>query len=378
MATVLLVDDDPAMRRLLRHYLAREYSIVEAETGEDAIRLPYECEFGMVLLNLDMPGIDGFETCRRLKSLPSHRVPPVSIVSSNSAATELKAALAAGADDYMIKPVDRYELLSRVRLHIRLRETMSSVERMKQSERSIRLAWRDSSKDVSAVQDIAVSMLAKLAETRDNETGAHLLRMRDYSVLLAQSLQRDSAYCRAINGDFLRQLYRSAPLHDIGKIGIPDSILLKPGRLTTDEMRVMQRHTIIGAEVLEKAAMNSPAGDFLSMATSIARSHHERWDGAGYPDGLCGEQIPLAARIVAVADVYDALTTERPYKQAWSPEAARQEILNQVGRHFDPIIVEAFRNCYEDFATTLDPLTLDSDERFALEKDDHMALAATA
>jgi len=349
MPTVLIVDDDPAIRHLLYHFLAPEYLVLEADNGELGVELTTAYHPEVVLLNLDMPGIDGYETCRRLKSLPVERRPIVVIVSSHTTTTEFTAAMIAGADDYVAKPMDRFELMSRVRLHLRLRDAANSQMRLDQAEHALFKSSEKLVNDVSGLQEITVLALAKLAETRDNETGAHLVRIRDYSMLLARQLQCESIYCLQVGDAFVKQLHQSCLLHDIGKVGISDSILLKPVRLNAEEMCAMKQHTVIGWEVLHQAASQSSQGAFLLAAATIARSHHERWDGAGYPDCLSGEAIPLSARIVAVADVYDALTTERSYKSAWSTEAAYKEIVRQSGRQFDPIIVEAFKRCFGDF-----------------------------
>ena len=198
-----------------------------------------------------------------------------------------------------------------------------------------------------ATRDMAVFAMAQLTESRDPETGEHLARMRAYTQMLAEHLAQEGPYTDQIDERFLEDLYRSSPLHDIGKVGIPDQILLKPGPLTPAELVVMRRHTTLGADALMRAAEQSEHGAFLEMAADIARCHHERFDGAGYPAGLAGERIPLAARIVALADVFDALTSVRIYKDAMDPSIAEQLILEQNGEHFDPAVVEAFRACYD-------------------------------
>lgn len=346
MTTVLVVDDDPAFRVLLFHYLAPVYLVLEADNGEDGIDLTRAYGPSVVLLDLDMPGIDGYETCRRLKSLPPKQAPIVIIVSAHTTAAEFTAAMGAGADDYIAKPVDRFELSSRVSLHLRLQEIPIASERPDEPEIALLKRTEELANAMSDLQGITVSALAKLAETRDSDTGTHLVRIRDYSMLLARTLQRESVYCLDVDEPFVKQLHHTCLLHDIGKVGIPDSVLLKPGRLNAEEMRVMKQHTVIGWDVLTQAAAHSMQGRFLMAAAVIARSHHERWDGAGYPDGLSGEEISLGARIVAVADVFDALTTERSYKAAWSTETAYQEIVRQSGRQFDPIVVEAFKRSF--------------------------------
>jgi putative two-component system response regulator len=203
--------------------------------------------------------------------------------------------------------------------------------------------------EIAGTRDLTMFALAQLADSRDPETGEHLLRMRAYAQLLAEHLSKTGPYVHKIGRQFLAEFYRSTPLHDIGKVGIPDSILLKPGSLTHDEFAIMKQHTIIGAEALENAAKQSSFGDFLKMAAVIARSHHEKFEGGGYPDGLCGHEIPLCARITAVADVFDALTSARVYKDAMPCDEARELIVSQSGRHFDPAVIEAFVACYDEF-----------------------------
>jgi len=375
MTTVLIVDDDPAIRLLLYHFLSPEFLTLDADNGEKGIELTRAYGPEVVLLNLDMPGIDGYETCRRLKSLPVQCRPLVIIISSHTTAAEFTAAMIAGADDYIAKPVDRFELVSRVRLHMRLRNAATSHTRVEHTERSLLQQTCKLSSDVSDLQEITVLALAKLAEARDNDTGAHLVRIHDSSMLLAKKLQFDSSYRLRLDEAFVEQLHRSCLLHDIGKVGIPDSILLKPGRLNAEEMSVMKQHTVIGWGVLNQAAAQSSQGAFLMAAAEIARSHHERWDGAGYPDGLSGEMIPLSARIVAVADVYDALTTERSYKSAWSTEAAYKEIVRQSGLQFDPVVVRAFKQCFGEIRKLQRSSFMQAETRILSNADHHLVSA---
>jgi len=203
--------------------------------------------------------------------------------------------------------------------------------------------------ETAATRDVAVFALATLAESRDTETGEHLERMRSYCQILAEELSQNSPYADIIDEQFRENMYRTSPLHDIGKVGIPDKILLKPSSLTEREFAIMKEHSIIGAEALEKASKHANSGGFLDMAADIARYHHERFDGSGYPDGLAGEKIPLSARIVALADVYDALTSTRVYKPAFRPEVSRLMIEEEKGKHFDPVIVDAFLARIQDF-----------------------------
>jgi len=223
---------------------------------------------------------------------------------------------------------------------------------------SLELTHRLQQREIEVVgtRDLTMFALAQLADSRDPETGEHLLRMRAYAQRLAENLAQQGPYTAEIDAKFLSDFFRSTPLHDIGKVGIPDQILLKPGPLTKEEFEIMKRHTVIGAEALEKAASHSNFGGFLLVAAQIARSHHERFDGKGYPDGLLGYQIPLCARITAVADVFDALTSARVYKDAMEAEDARGLIEREAGSHFDPAVVDAFRVCYSQLLDIKDAI----------------------
>lgn len=245
----------------------------------------------------------------------------------------------------------------------RLLETKHALESLERTQRELMqaegLARRQNSElgklvrslstELTVTRDAAVLALAKLAESRDNEIGGHIERIRAYSQVLAEYLSQHGPYQDQIDERFLADLYRCSPLHDIGKVGIPDSVLLKPGRLTPQEFALMQRHTDIGADALTQAARDAGYTGFLLMAADVARYHHERFDGTGYPRGLAGQQIPLAARIVALADVYDALTSPRVYKNAYDPYVARRMIIEESGKHFDPAIVDAFKATFEKF-----------------------------
>jgi response regulator RpfG family c-di-GMP phosphodiesterase len=350
---ILIVDDDISIHRLVKAAMGREYLIEGALDGEEALAKIATFAPGVVLLDLSMPGIDGYETCRRLKAAPAGAGIQVIVVTGKSSRQEQVRAYEVGADDYVTKPFNPHELLPRVRLHFQLRDTMGRAAEIRteieQQNREIKRLADQRAQEIIALQDVAVFTLAKVAESRDQETGDHLLRMRAYSQLLADELGRTGPYVDQIDQTFLDDLFRSSPLHDIGKVGIRDDILLKRGRLTPEEFATMQEHTIIGANILDQAVLHSQGGGFLAMAALIARFHHEHFDGSGYPAGLVGEEIPLPARIVAVADVYDALTSARPYKPAYTPEHSKQIIECDSGRHFDPVVVAAFRSKFDDF-----------------------------
>jgi putative two-component system response regulator len=350
---ILIVDDDEMFRRLVAHALRHEYAVEQAASGELALGMFDTFAPELVLLDIMMPGIDGYETCRRIKTTPTGAQTQIIMVSGHSSREEQLRAYELGADDYLVKPIDIQDLRARVQLHLRMRDALQSVFSIRQEitarNREIQRLAEQRAEDALRIQDVAICTLAKVAESRDQGTGAHVLRVRAYCQLLAEELRREVPYRDQIDAQFLEDIYRASPLHDIGKVGIPDAILLKPGRLTADEFERMKQHTVIGANILEQAIAQSAYASFLRMAAVVAFYHHERFDGSGYPAGLSGMEIPLPARILALADVYDALTTERPYKPAMPVSRAREMIQGERGRHFDPVIVDAFESRFVDF-----------------------------
>jgi len=349
--TVLVVDDDKTIHALLAATLRKDCRVVTAASGEEALKKAAESAPDAVLLDIMMPGIDGYETCRRLKSNGSCEQMQVIMVSAKSSREEQMRAFEAGADDYVVKPFDPCELRSRIHLHFELQEALGNVAAVRAEIASHSSKYRqlaaERTRQIIATQDLAIFTLAKVAESRDQQTGEHLLRMRYVCQQVAKQLQRGGPYADQVDQEFLENLYRSSPLHDVGKVAIKDAILLKPGPLTPDEFEEMKRHSTLGADILDEAIGQSPYGGFLEMAAVIARYHHERFDGTGYPEGLSGTDIPLAARIVAVADVFDALISVRPYKPAYPPPDAVMMIEIESGRHFDPVIVDAFLACVD-------------------------------
>jgi len=354
---ILLVDDSEINLRILHELLKADYELAKAASGEQCLDMLRDFGPDLVLLDIMMPGMDGYETCRRIKAGPMGRFTQVILVSVKASTAERLQGYEVGADDFIIKPFDHDELLAKVRIQFRLRGAMEDLwaahGQIQQFNRELEQLVAARTSEVVATRDLAIFALAKLAESRDPETGEHLDRMRNYSRILAEQLHVDGPYQDRIDEAFVDNIFQSSPLHDIGKVGIPDAILLKPGRLTKDEFEIMKTHTTIGANALEDAVRHHQCADFLAMAVEIARHHHERFDGRGYPFGLAGEQIPLAARLVALADVYDALTSARVYKPAYEPDLARRMIEEEDGRHFDPVVVEAFRARYDDFLALL-------------------------
>ncbi len=350
---ILIVDDSAANVEILSDLLCDEYELATAACGEECMRKLHTFAPDLVLLDIVMPGENGYIICRRIKSTPVGQFTQVILVSSRASTPERLQGYEAGADDYVTKPFDHDELLAKVRVQFRLRDTLADLwsanAKIREFNTELENLVERRAREVLATRDVAVFALAKLAESRDPETGEHLDRIRNYSRVLAEQLGGEGPYADQIDAQFLEDIYRSSPLHDIGKVGIPDAILLKPARLTPEEFEVMRRHSGIGADSLQQAVEQSSCGSFLDMAIDIARHHHERFDGAGYPDGLSGREIPLAARIVALADVYDALTSPRVYKDAYEPALARKVIEGESGEHFDPVVVKAFQARYDDF-----------------------------
>lgn len=314
---VLIVDDDEVALELLGNTLSQAgHEVKVATDGRQALELLRTGLYRLVISDWEMPEINGIELCRAIRARHVGGYVYVILVTARDGTSNVVHGLNAGADDFISKPFEPTELCVRVRA----------------GERILSLDSRD----------LIIFSLAKLAESRDPETGAHLERMREYCRVIAEHLSHHAKFSDYVDGDYVQTIYLTSPLHDIGKVGIPDSVLLKPGRLTDREFGIMKKHTIIGGETLSAAARDHPEAEFLRMARNIALSHHERFDGSGYPYGLVGDEIPLSGRIVALADVYDALTTKRVYKTAFSHDVARSIVLEGKGVHFDPDIVDCF------------------------------------
>lgn len=321
---ILAVDDSDIMLRCLQKTLVQAgHTVDTASNGHEALQRICQTHYRVVISDWDMPGMDGLTLCRHLRTNSSTYVYFILVTSHNSAADTV-TGLAAGADEFISKPFRPAELLVRIRI----------------AERLLAMETRD----------VMLFAMAKLAESRDADTGQHVERVREYSQLLARQLWTRPKFSSIIDESFVRLIYETSPLHDIGKVGIPDNVLLKPGKLTPEEFGVMQQHTVIGKETLDAALDRFPDAQFLRFARDIVAGHHERYDGSGYPYGLAGEEIPLCARVVALADVYDALTSKRVYKRAFSHQESRQIILDESGSHFDPDIVEAFQAVERQFA----------------------------
>lgn len=350
---ILIVDDEPANLAVLSSLLRPGYTVRVCKSGPQALEAASrDPRPDLILLDVMMPDMDGFSVLERLRQQDMTAEIPVIFVTALDAELDEEQGLRRGAVDYITKPIKPAVVLSRVQVHI---EVKQARDRLKSHN-----AWLESEVqrrmgENLLIQDVSLAVMAQLAETRDSDLGNHIARTQAYVETLARHLQRLPAHAACLEEANLNRIVKAAPLHDIGKIGIPDHILLKPGKLLPEEWDVMQSHCLIGANAVERAIAStlahhskSPQRDkpesllFLEMAREIALYHHEKWDGSGYPFGLREEAIPLSARLMALADVFDALTTARVYKKAWSMDDASALIHEQRGRHFDPAVVDAF------------------------------------
>ena len=338
---LLVVDDSSENLTVLSELLTPEYEVRAALSGERALQI-VACspQPDIILLDVMMPGMDGYQVFEKLRSDPATRdIPVIFVTALNSSDAEMQG-LEAGAVDYISKPIVPSVLLARVRNQLelkRVRDWLRDKNSFLEDEISQRMAENE------LTQEISIRALAHLAETRDPETGYHILRTQNYVQLLAHKLQHHPRFKDTLSDRYIVLLSRSAPLHDIGKVGIPDAILLKPGPLDPDEWVIMKTHARLGSDAIEMAEHDAARSvAFLALAKEIAHWHHEKWDGNGYPDGLAGEAIPVSARIMAVADVFDALISPRVYKPPMPMKQARDIIAAERGRHFDPDICDAF------------------------------------
>ncbi len=339
-AKILLVDDEPANIKLLDRTLGTfgYQNIITTTDPRSVLGLFQQHPFDLIILDLNMPYLDGFEVMRQLHELGRLDMPPILILTAQHDQEHRVRALRGGAHDYVTKPFAVDELLARVRNLLQVQLYQKSIRGRNQL---LEERVRERTRELYDTRLQIVRRLGRAAEFRDNETGLHIVRMSKMSVVLGEASGLSSAECEL--------LLNASPMHDIGKIGIPDQILLKPGKLESNEWEIMKTHTTIGAEIL-----SGDDSELLSMARIIALCHHEKWDGSGYPHGLVGENIPLVGRIVALADVFDALTSERPYKKAWPLDAAMQYVEDNRGKHFDPRLVDLFQTSLPDILTIKD------------------------
>ena len=346
--TILVVDDTPDNLSLMSGLLKDLYRVKLANSGEKALKaVQGDSAPDLILLDIMMPGMSGHEVCQRLKAEPATRHIPIIFLTAMSSMEDEQKGLELGAADYITKPISPPILMARVKTQL---ENKAMADFLRDQAAFLRTEVERQTQLVRAVQDATVLALASLAETRDADTGNHIRRTQFYVRALAEKLQTHPRFAAQLSPEMLELLFKTAPLHDIGKVGIPDRILLKPGRFTPEEFEIMKSHTTLGRNAIEHAetALSVPV-EFLKVAKDIAYGHQEKWDGTGYPQGISGDDIPLSARLMAVADVYDALISRRVYKDGMPHEQAVGIIQEGAGTHFDPDIVEAFVAIQDEF-----------------------------
>lgn len=339
MSKILVVDDTEFNIDILVDALEDLYDVRVAMRGSDALLLVEQDRPDLILLDISMPDMDGFEVCQRIKSHPQNRNLPIIFVSANSHLKSKIKAFDLGGVDYIVKPYDVKEIKSRVKTQLELK---FSRELLSNENNNLDKLVRIKTNEVVQMRSAIIQTLASLAETRDDDMGHHILRTQHYVKIMIDYMLEQDIYSDQLSPELAENIILATALHDIGKIGIPDSILLKPGPLTQEEFAVMKRHTLLGCKSMEVAKQATDHNLFFETAMDITRFHHEKWNGSGYPEGLSKENIPLSARLVALADVYDALISKRVYKEAMSHTDASKVIIKEFGNHFDPTVVEVF------------------------------------
>lgn len=355
---ILVVDDMPANLEILTTMLKecghRVRPLLDGRQALEAARLQTP---DLILLDINMPGMDGYQVCATLKSDPKLAPVPVIFISANNEVFDKVTAFNLGGVDYITKPFQFEEVEARVESHLEIRRLQVQVETM---NRSLQEQVRAQVKEISESQIATIVALAKISEYRDEDTGNHILRVQRYCKALAQRLSKDGTFGDQVDDAFVETIFHASALHDIGKVGIPDSILLKPGKHTPEEWEIMKTHAAIGARTLDTVLKTYPNSAFLKMGREIAQSHHERWDGSGYPEKLIGEAIPLSARILVIADQYDALRNKRPYKPAFDAAKTYSILVEGDGRsdpkHLDPRVLETFKAMSGEFEAIFDEL----------------------
>ncbi|MDR0906752.1 MAG: response regulator [Oscillospiraceae bacterium] len=327
MKKIMVVDDNIASLRQIEALLADDFEVSLAKSGETGLKMLSASRFDLILLDVEMPVMDGFEMLAKMRENPLYAGIPVIFLTGNKQLDIKVRCLKEGAADFIVKPAEKSVLLHRISLHISMSDNYRSLEKL-----------------VRDMSDSLAITFSELIEFRDEDTGGHVVRTSLYVELLGRELISTGAFSDELTEATLESCVRAAPLHDIGKIAISDSVLLKPGSLTAGEFAVMQTHAQIGADIIDGMLQLTPSLYYLQYAREIAATHHERYDGSGYPNGLLGSAIPLCGRLMAVADVYDALVNDRVYRKGLSKELAREIIFDGSGKSFDPAVVEAFRH----------------------------------
>ena len=346
--TILLVDDTPENLTLMSGLLKNLYKVKVANSGEKALNMVMaDAKPDLILLDIMMPGMSGYDVIRALKKSPDTSAIPVIFLTAMGSGEDEMAGLALGAADYITKPISPPIVMARVKTQL---ENKAAADFLRNHNNFLEAEVNKRTQELMAVQDVTIMVMASLAETRDSDTGNHIRRTQFYVKALAEELRTHPRFAGFLSEHTIGMLFKSAPLHDIGKVGIPDRILLKPGKLTPEEFEIMKTHTTLGRDAIEAAEKQLGIDvEFLKMAKDIAFYHQEKWDGSGYPTGASGEAIPVSARLMAVADVYDALISRRVYKDGMPHEKAVTIIVEGKGQHFDPDIVDAFVRVQEAF-----------------------------
>lgn len=347
-STLLVIDDTPDNLALMSALLKSTYKVKVANHGDKGFKIAAsENPPDLILLDVMMPDIDGYQVCRQLKANAGTRDIPIIFLTAKSEENEEQKGLELGAVDYITKPINPSIVLARIKTQLQLK---AAADFLKDKAAYLEKEVAKRTEEVTAIQDVTILAMASLAETRDSDTGNHIRRTQYYVKALAEKLKSNPRFAEFLTAPNINTLFKSAPLHDIGKVGIPDCILLKPGRFEAHEMEIMKTHTTLGRDAIQQAenALGIKV-EFLTMAKEIALYHQEKWDGSGYPEGLSGDNIPISARLMAVADVYDALVSRRVYKEGMSHEKAIQVILEGKGSHFDPDMVDAFAEIHLEF-----------------------------
>lgn len=345
--TILVVDDTPDNLTLVSNLLKKDYRVRVAINGEKALKIAFsDAPPDLILLDVMMPGMDGYEVCQKLRNSEATAHIPIIFLTAKSEVEDERKGLSLGASDYITKPISPPILEARVKTHLAAKAYSDFLtDKTSYLEKEVTRRTRE----ISAIQDVTIQAMASLAETRDSDTGNHIRRTQFYVKALAIKLKNHPRFSAFLTESMIEMIYKSAPLHDIGKVGIPDRILLKPGRFEPAEFEIMKTHTTLGRDAIQAAEdVLGLKVEFLSIAKEIAYAHQEKWDGSGYPEGLKGDAIPISARIMALADVYDALICRRVYKEGMPHGKAIGILIEGKGSHFDPDMVDAFLELQEE------------------------------
>ncbi len=347
LGRIMVVDDNVTNLNIARKALEDQYDVMLIPGGEKALDILSKIPPDLILLDIEMPGMDGFEVINRIKSMPAPicDIPVIFLTAKVGNESEFEG-LNLGAIDYITKPFSIPLLLKRVELHLKLARQQSELLNYSNNLKDMVL---DKTRDIIELQYSVVYVMADMVERRDGSTGGHLLRTRNFIKLLLNEVVERGFYSNELHGIDHEMYAHASQMHDVGKISIPDSILLKPGRLTPDEFEIMKKHASLGEEAINFALSSIKDATFLEVAAEFASTHHERWDGTGYPNGLKGEDIPLTGRLMAIVDVYDALISKRPYKDAIPHEKAVEMVVEGSGSHFDPTLIDAFMSVEQQF-----------------------------